>query len=96
MSDYKRVKCAKFGNENPRMLHEEPDKTQVLYYSMQGTPVYKKLIKCGECGITFDKELKKKINYRIIICEALSSTQFLSVLVLLHLQKKQKLKKNQL
>ncbi len=40
MSDYKRFKCS-CGEENPRKLHEEPDKTQVLYYSMQGTPVYK-------------------------------------------------------
>ena len=55
MSDTKRTKCAKCGNENPRKLHEEPDKTQVLYYSMQGSPVYKKLVKCGECGNTFDK-----------------------------------------
>jgi len=56
MSDYKRVKCPNCGNENPRKLHEEPDKNQVLYYSMQGTPVYKRLIKCGECGNFFDKE----------------------------------------
>ena len=56
MSDYKRVKCPKCGNENPRKLHEEPDKTQVLYYSMQGTPVYVKRTKCGQCGHTFDKE----------------------------------------
>ena len=56
MSDTKRIKCAKCGNENPRKLHEEPDKTQVLYYSMQGSPVYKKLVKCGECGNTFNKD----------------------------------------
>ncbi len=34
MADYKRVKCPKCGNDNPRMLHEEPDKSIVLYYSI--------------------------------------------------------------
>jgi len=38
---YKRFRCSQCGEENPRKLHEEPDKTQVLYYSMQGAPVYK-------------------------------------------------------
>ena len=56
MSEWKRIKCPKCGNENPRKLHEESDKSTVLYYSMQGTPVYKKRIKCGECGNVFDKE----------------------------------------
>ena len=56
MSDYKRVKCPECGNENPRKLHEENDKSEVLYFSMQGTPVYKKLIKCGDCGFIFKKE----------------------------------------
>ena len=56
MSDWKRIKCPKCGNEHPRKLHEQPDKTTVLYYSMQGSPVYKKQIKCGECGNIFDKE----------------------------------------
>jgi len=51
----KRFKCPDCGEENPRKLHEEPDKTQVLYYSMQGSPVYKKRIKCGNCGLVFDK-----------------------------------------
>ena len=32
--NYKRVKCPTCGNENPRRLHEEPDKTNVLYYSI--------------------------------------------------------------
>jgi ribosomal protein S27AE len=53
MSDYKRSKCPECGTDNPRMLHQEDDKTEVLYYSMQGTPVYKKLMKCGNCGTTF-------------------------------------------
>ena len=56
MSDYKRNKCPECGNENPRKLHEEPDKNNVLYFSMQGTPVYAKIIKCGECGKTFKKD----------------------------------------
>ncbi len=55
MSDYKRTKCPKCGNENPRKIHEEPDKNTVLYYSMQGTPVYKMNCKCGLCGHKFDK-----------------------------------------
>ncbi len=55
MSDYKRNKCPKCGNENPRKIHEEPDKRVVLYYSMQGMPVYKMQLKCGECGNIFDK-----------------------------------------
>ena len=56
MSDYKRVKCPNCGNEHPRKLHETPDKAKVLYYSMQGTPVYAKQVKCGDCGHVFDKE----------------------------------------
>ncbi len=55
MTETKRFKCSNCGEENPRKLHEEPDKTQVLYYSMQGAPVYKKRIKCGNCGLVFDK-----------------------------------------
>jgi rubredoxin len=55
VTETKRFKCSNCGEENPRKLHEEPDKTQVLYYSMQGAPVYKKRIKCGNCGLVFDK-----------------------------------------
>ena len=55
MAETKRLKCSDCGEENPRKLHEVPDKTQVLYYSMQGSPVYKKRIKCGNCGLVFDK-----------------------------------------
>lgn len=54
--EYKRVKCPKCENDNPRMLHEEPDKSTILYYSMQGTPVYARKIKCGNCGHFFSKE----------------------------------------
>lgn len=53
--EYKRFKCPKCSETNPRKLHEEPDKTQVLYYSMQGAPVYKTKIKCGNCGFLFEK-----------------------------------------
>lgn len=55
MSDYKRVKCPECGNENPRKLYEENNKTEILYFSMQGTPVYKKIMKCGDCGFNFKK-----------------------------------------
>ncbi|MFW9999397.1 MAG: hypothetical protein ACFE9Q_13905 [Candidatus Hodarchaeota archaeon] len=34
MTEFKRVKCPQCGNENPRMLHEEPDKSNVLFYSI--------------------------------------------------------------
>jgi len=34
---YKRVKCPECGNENPRKLHEEPDRNNVLYYSIGNT-----------------------------------------------------------
>lgn len=56
MSDYKRVKCPACGNDQARKLHEEPDKENVLYFSMQGTPVYAKIMKCGDCGKTFKKD----------------------------------------
>ncbi|MFW9879229.1 MAG: hypothetical protein ACFFG0_39620 [Candidatus Thorarchaeota archaeon] len=39
-ANWKRVKCPQCGNENPRKLHEQADKNSVLYYSMQGNPVY--------------------------------------------------------
>jgi ribosomal protein S27AE len=55
MAETRRFKCANCGEENPRRLHEEADKTHVLYYSMQGAPVYKKRLKCGNCGSVFDK-----------------------------------------
>ncbi len=53
MSDYKRRVCPECGNNKARMLHDEKDKSEILYYSMQGTPVYKTIVKCGECGNTF-------------------------------------------
>ena len=56
MPEYKRIKCPECNNVNPRKLHEEPDKNNVLYYSMQGAPVYKNRIKCGDCGLVFDKD----------------------------------------
>lgn len=56
MSEYKRLKCPKCGNDNPRMIHDEADKSEVLYYSMSGTPVHKRHFKCGECGHFWKKE----------------------------------------
>jgi ribosomal protein S27AE len=53
MTEWKRNKCPKCGEENPKKLHETPDKSQILYYSMQGTPVYKNKIRCGSCGEIF-------------------------------------------
>ncbi|MHA2182693.1 MAG: hypothetical protein ACXAAH_14835 [Promethearchaeota archaeon] len=35
MTEYKRTKCPKCNNENPRMLHDEPDKSNILYYSIE-------------------------------------------------------------
>ena len=56
MSEFKRVACPQCGNNDARKLHEEPDKKQVLYYSMQGTPVYVMRMKCGQCGNVFKKD----------------------------------------
>jgi len=56
MSDYKRTKCPACGENKANMLHDENDKSEILYYSMQGTPVYKKITKCGSCGNTFKRE----------------------------------------
>ncbi|MFX1258564.1 MAG: hypothetical protein ACFFAN_11935 [Promethearchaeota archaeon] len=56
MSNYKRIVCPECGNKDNRKLHEESDKSEVLYLSMQGVPIYKKIMKCGQCGFTFKKE----------------------------------------
>lgn len=53
--EVKRFKCPKCDNENPRKILEEPDRGEVLYYSMQGTPVYKTILKCGTCGEKWDR-----------------------------------------
>ena len=37
MTEFKRVKCPQCGNENPRKLHEEADRNNVLYYSIGKT-----------------------------------------------------------
>lgn len=55
-SDTKRVVCPKCGNKDHRKLHDEEDKGEILYYSMQGTPVFKRIMKCGECGHKWKKE----------------------------------------
>ena len=54
--EYKRMTCPHCGNNDRRMIKEEPDKNEVLYYSMQGTPVYKRIFKCGQCGKIIPKE----------------------------------------
>ena len=56
MAETKRLKCPKCGEDNPRMLHDEQDKSNVLYYSMQGTPVYAHHMKCGGCGHFWKKD----------------------------------------
>ena len=42
-----RRKCPKCGNENPHMIHESVDKTQII---MDYPRVYGKKYQCGECG----------------------------------------------
>jgi hypothetical protein len=53
--EVKRAACPKCDNNNRRRILEEPDKGTVLYYSMQGTPVYRTILKCGTCGEKWDK-----------------------------------------
>jgi ribosomal protein S27AE len=44
-------KCPKCGNADRRKIKEFDDKNQKpLYFSMQGTPVFPKRLKCGLCG----------------------------------------------
>ncbi|MFX0099811.1 MAG: hypothetical protein ACFFCS_09520 [Candidatus Hodarchaeota archaeon] len=47
-------KCPSCGKGDRIM--EIQDKTKILYYSMQGSPVYSKKLKCGNCGNVFEKE----------------------------------------
>jgi len=56
VEETKRLKCPNCDNNDRRMIKEEPDKSEVLYYSMQGTPVYKTFFKCGQCGGTIPKK----------------------------------------
>jgi ribosomal protein S27AE len=56
MSEAKRWKCEKCGNENRQKIQEIDDKSQkALYYSMQGSPVFPKKIHCGMCGHEWPK-----------------------------------------
>lgn len=56
MTETKRIKCPECGNGNPKKIFEEADKDNVIYYSMQGRPVYAKDYRCGECGNIFKKD----------------------------------------
>jgi len=53
--EVKRTVCPNCDNRDRRKILEEPDKGTVLYYSMQGTPVYSMKFKCGSCGTKWDK-----------------------------------------
>lgn len=45
------MQCPKCGNQDRRKMKEFEDKNQkALYFSMQGTPVYPKKWRCGNCG----------------------------------------------
>jgi uncharacterized cysteine cluster protein YcgN (CxxCxxCC family) len=47
--------CPECGNCNPKKIFEESNKDNVIYYSMQGRPVYEKVCRCGDCGEIFKK-----------------------------------------
>ncbi|MBD3188899.1 hypothetical protein GF325_18880 [Candidatus Bathyarchaeota archaeon] len=49
-----RPECPSCGKKD-RILEIE-DKSKPLYYSMQGSPVFAKKWKCGNCGHVFEKE----------------------------------------
>ena len=42
--------CKKCGNAEWNKIKEFHDKSKVLYYGMQGTPIYLKKYRCGICG----------------------------------------------
>jgi hypothetical protein len=52
---FQRVRCPKCNNEDPRMLKEIDDKSKVLFFSMQGQPVFSKIVRCGRCSMEFEK-----------------------------------------
>nr|MDO8109340.1 hypothetical protein [Candidatus Sigynarchaeota archaeon] len=54
MTLIKGKKCPKC-SKTDRIIEAE-DKTKILYYNMQGSPVYKKQYKCGNCGHYFPTE----------------------------------------
>ncbi len=43
MTEYKRVICPECGNKDNRKIHDEPDRSKILYYSMQGNPVIRRI-----------------------------------------------------
>ncbi len=49
-------KCPACGKTD--RIIESPDKSKVLYYNMQGSPIYAKGYKCGNCGHYFTDENK--------------------------------------
>ena len=50
----RRFKCPSCGNEMRNKIQEIDDKTQKpLYFSMQGSPVYPKALRCGVCNHTW-------------------------------------------
>lgn len=55
MTESKRMTCPECGNCNPKKIFEESNKDNVIYYSMQGRPVYEKVCRCGDCGEIFKK-----------------------------------------
>ncbi len=55
MSPNSRIKCPDCGNNEAKRIFEGSDKDNVLYYSMQGRPVYAKNYRCGKCGSIFKK-----------------------------------------
>lgn len=49
-------KCNSCGNEERNKIKAFDDKNRVLYYGMQGTPVYAKKYRCGVCGNEFSDD----------------------------------------
>ncbi|MHA1731999.1 MAG: hypothetical protein ACTSU5_08640 [Promethearchaeota archaeon] len=49
-----RAVCPKC-NTTGQLIHEIENRSKVLYYGMQGVPIYAKQWKCGNCGHIWDK-----------------------------------------
>ena len=47
-------KCPDCGNENRSKIKEKDNKDKVLYYGMQGSPVFAKKFVCGLCSKEWD------------------------------------------
>ncbi len=50
-----RIKCPRCNNDNPQMLKEIEDKSQVIAYNMNGQPTYLKMMHCSLCNYEFEK-----------------------------------------